>query len=43
MSLFEPSEPRKPIHSKTYERGMAVLTILLSVAALFALIYLIPD
>lgn len=33
MSLFEPSEPREPIHSKSYERGMAVLTIRLSVAA----------
>jgi hypothetical protein len=43
MSLFEPSEPRKPIHSKTYERGMAVLTILLSAAALFAFLYFTPD
>lgn len=41
------SEPKnateRTIHSKTYQKGMAVLTILLSAAALFAFPYFTPD
>jgi Tfp pilus assembly protein PilV len=33
----------RTIHSKTYQRGMALLTILVSAAALFAFLYFTPD
>jgi hypothetical protein len=37
------NETGQAIHSKTSERAMALLVILLAVAALCAVLYLIPD
>ena len=37
------SETRRPVHSKGYERGMAVLFFVVVVAVLIAIIYLAGD
>ena len=43
MTLFEPSEPddRPPLHSKTFERVMGVVTFVGAAAALVGVIYLL--